>query len=199
MDNVLHTLIHETQPRTFGDAKSTIDKALATASHAISTKISQLNWHFARALAFHRDMSLDIPLLVDLAQIRDKHQIAVDQNLRRTNAKWSSCDYQPGQSILKKRHEWKKGEGWDGPYPIKEVHINSNITVEFREGITERLKIIRIKSYRISIYKSILKTEEKSVVTENSSTIIYLILSYLFSVLNFNVTFYVILNDLNQQ
>ena len=95
-------------------------------------------------------MLLDIPLLVDLAQIRDKRQIAVDENLRQTNAKRSSYDYQPGQSILKKRHEWTKlGERWDGPYPIQKVHVNGNVTVELREGVTERLNIRRIKPYRI--------------------------------------------------
>ena len=64
--NVLRTLIHETQPRTLGDAKLTIDKALATASHTIRTNISQVTGHSPGALAFHRDMLLDIPLLVDL-------------------------------------------------------------------------------------------------------------------------------------
>ena len=153
--NVLRTLIHEAPPRTLGDAKLTIDKALATASHAIRTNISQVTGHSPGALAFHRDMLLDIPLLVDLAQIRDKRQIAVDENLRRTTAKRSSYDYQPGQSILKKRHEWTKlGERWDGPYPIQKVHVNGNVTVELREGVTERLNIRRIKPYRIPTNQS---------------------------------------------
>ena len=34
--------------------------------------------------------------------------------------KRSSYDYQPGQKILKKKHEWTKlGERWDGPFEIK--------------------------------------------------------------------------------
>ena len=44
----------------------------------------------------------------------------VDENLRRINAKRSSYDYQPGQKILKKKHEWTKlGERWDGPFEIE--------------------------------------------------------------------------------
>ena len=40
--NILQTLIHTEPPRTLADAKILIDSALATASHAIRTNISQL-------------------------------------------------------------------------------------------------------------------------------------------------------------
>ena len=44
----------------------------------------------------------------------------VDKNLRRINAKRSSYDYQPGQKLLKKKHEWTKlGERWDEPFEFK--------------------------------------------------------------------------------
>ena len=107
---------------TLADAKISIDSALATASHAIRINISQVIGCSSGALAFHRDMLLDVPLVIDLLQIRDKRQIMVDKNLRRINAKRSSY-YQPGQKILKRKHEWTKlGERWDGPFGIKKVH-----------------------------------------------------------------------------
>ena len=94
-------------------------------------------------------MLLDIPLIIDLQQIRNKRQISVDENLRRVNAKRSSYDYQPGQKILKKKHEYTKiGERWDGPFEISKVHVNGNVTVNLREGVTERLNIRRIKPYK---------------------------------------------------
>ena len=55
-----------------------------------------------------------------LKQSRDKRQLTVDENLRRINAKRSSCNYQPGQKILKKKYEWTKiGERWDGSFEIE--------------------------------------------------------------------------------
>ena len=100
--NILRTLIHTEPPGTLADAKVLIDGALATASHAVRTNVSQATGYSPGALACHRDMLLDVHLVIDLLQIRDKRQIMVDENLRRVNAKRSSYDYQPGQKILKR-------------------------------------------------------------------------------------------------
>ena len=145
---MIKILIRENPPRTLKDAKDLVDEALATCSHGIRANVSTATGYSPGALAFHRDMLLDVPLVIDLLAIRDKRQIKVDENLRRVNAKRSSFDYQPGQKVLKKRHEWTKlGERWDGPYTIKSVHVNGNITIELKEGITERLNIRRVKPY----------------------------------------------------
>ena len=84
--NVLRTLIHTEPPGTLADAKTLIDSALATASHAVRTNISQATGYSPGALAFHRDMLVDVPLVIDLLQIRDKRRIMVDENLLRINA-----------------------------------------------------------------------------------------------------------------
>ena len=85
--NVLRTLIHSEPPRTLGDAKTMIDSALATTSHALRTNVSQVTGYSPGALAFHRDMLLDrcTPLVINLLQVRDKRQITVDEHLRRIN------------------------------------------------------------------------------------------------------------------
>ena len=60
----------------------------------------------------------------------------------------SEYEYQQGQTVLKKRHEWTKlGELWDGPYSIQRVHVNGNVTIQLREGVTERINIRRVKPY----------------------------------------------------
>ena len=160
--NVLRTLVHTEPPRTLGDAKAMVDNALATASHAVRTNISQVTGYSPGALAFHRDMLLDVPLIADLMAIRDKRQLSVDVNLRRVNAKRSSYDYQQGQTVLKKRHEWTKlGERWDGPYPIQRVHVNGNVTIQLCEGVTERINIRRVKPYHLpTIEPSNIPTDE---------------------------------------
>ena len=80
---------------------------MATTSHALRTNVSQVTGYSPGALAFHREMLLDIPLVVDLLQIK-KTRKNVDENLRRVNAKRSSCDYQPGQKILKRNMNTQK-------------------------------------------------------------------------------------------
>ena len=64
------------------------------------------------------------------------------------NAKCSSYNYRIADNVLKKYHELSKlGERWDGPYPITRVHLNGNVTVQLRAGVTERLNIRRVKPY----------------------------------------------------
>ena len=67
--NVLRTLIHSAPPRTLNGAKIVIDSVLATTSHAFRFNVSQVTGYSLGALAFHRDMLLDIPLKIDLLQI----------------------------------------------------------------------------------------------------------------------------------
>jgi hypothetical protein len=75
--------------------------------------------------------------------------LRVDNDLRRANSKRTSHDYKVGDKVLKKRHEWSKlGEKWDGPYVIKQAHVNGNVTVQLCTGVTERLNIRRIKPYQ---------------------------------------------------
>ena len=121
--SILRELILREKPCTLADARVLVDSALATASHAVRTNVSQTTGYSPGALAFHRDMLLDVPIVADLLAIRERRQLSVDANLRRANAKRSSYDYQPGQEVLKKRHEYTKlGERWDGPYAIQRVH-----------------------------------------------------------------------------
>ena len=146
--DVLKTRIQSHPPRTLGDARALVDEALATASHAIRANVSQATGYSPGALAFHRDMFLDVPLVADLMAIRERRQLAVDTNLRRVNAKRTSYDYAIGQKVLKKRHEWSKlGEKWDGPFSIERVHVNGNVTIAIRDGVTERINIRRVKPY----------------------------------------------------
>ena len=86
------------------------------------TNVNQATGYAPGALAFHRDMLLNIPLVVDLLDVRAKRQLRVDRDLLRANARRSTFDYKQGEQVLKKRHDRTKlGERWDGPYPIERV------------------------------------------------------------------------------
>ena len=146
--NHIRTKIHSEPPRTLAEAEALVDAELAAASHAVRTNISQVTGYSPGALAFHRDMFLNVPLVVDLLKVRERRQLSVDANLERVNAKRSSYDYRVGDTVLKKRHEWSKlGERWDGPFTISRVHVNGNVTISLRDGVTERLNIRRVKPY----------------------------------------------------
>ena len=85
-------------------------------SHLVPCNVSQATGYSPGALAFHRDMFLDVPIDVDVFAIRESQQLSVGESLPRANNKRYAYDYKAGEQVLKKRHEWSKlGERWDGP------------------------------------------------------------------------------------
>jgi len=104
------------------------------------------------SLVFNRDMFLNIPLIADWHAITTKREHLVNENLRRANKKRRRFDYTINQQILKKLHEpTKLGNRTTGPYSIKQVHANGTITIELREGVTERINIRRVIPYRANL------------------------------------------------
>ena len=150
VENVLRTLLHSNPPRlNMAQAKDIVDAALATAMHAMRTTVATTLGSAPGSLAFSRDMFLNVPLVADwqaIARAREQH---VNENLRRANRKRRQYDYAPGQQVLKKVHQpTKLGERTTGPYLIQQVHVNGNLTIELRPGVTERINIRRILPYR---------------------------------------------------
>jgi hypothetical protein len=126
-------------------ARGIIDDALATAMHAMQTTIASTLGSTPGALAFAIDMFLNVPLIADwqaIARTCEHHF-----NIRRANRKQRQFDYAPGQQALKKVHgPTKLGVRTEGPYTI-ERHVNGNLTILLREGITERINIRRVLQY----------------------------------------------------
>ena len=146
--NTLTCLVQTHKPRTLADAKNYVDSALATCMYTLRANVSRATGNSPRALAFYRDMIMNIPLQADLCAIRARRQLQVDDNIMRANARQYDFDYQPGQKVLKKRHTFRKiGECWNGPYKVLCTYVNGNLTIEFMPGVTERLNIRRFKPY----------------------------------------------------
>ena len=62
----------------------------------------------------------------------------VNKHLQCVNKKLCQFDCTPRQKVLKKVHEpTKLGVRMEGPYTIKPVHVNGNLTILLHEGITE--------------------------------------------------------------
>ncbi len=90
-------------------------------------------------------MFLKVPLIADWQAIAGTREHHVNENLRRANREQRQHDCAPGQQVLKKVHNpTKLGVKIEGPYTIERVHINGNLTILLREGITERINIHQV-------------------------------------------------------
>ena len=146
--NVLRTLVHKNLPQGTRQAKDAVDEALAIAQHALRCAVHTTLGSSPGALVFNRDMFLNIPLMADWQLLTKRREHLVNENLRRANLKRRRFDYKVNQKILKKLHQpTKLGEWYEGPYKIVQVHVNGNVTVQLRRGVTERLNIRRIIPY----------------------------------------------------
>ena len=147
--NILRTELYSNPPKNMTDAKNIIDSALATAMHAMRTTVATTIGSTPGALAFSRDMFLNVPLIADWQAISRRREHHVNENLRRANAKRRQYDYVAGQLVLKKVHKpTKLGVRTEGPYKVQRVHVNGTLTIELRPGLTERINIRRLIPYR---------------------------------------------------
>ncbi len=129
-------------------ARDIIDNALATVMHAMGTTITTALGSTPGALAFARDIFLNMPLIADWQAIARTREHHVNENLRHANRKQHQFDYAPGQQVLKKVHNpTKLGVRMEGPYTIERVHVNGNLTIFLREGITECINTCRVLPY----------------------------------------------------
>ncbi|KAG7345365.1 integrase core domain containing protein [Nitzschia inconspicua] len=152
---ILRVITPEENPRSFEDGKRVIRRCLATAMHArpcaSSGAIGDLS---PGALAFHRDMLLDIPMQTDITVLTTNRQGMIDRNLLRANAKRIKHDYAVDEKVLKQVSlglSNKLKPSYTGPYRITTVLTNGTVTIELKPHIYERINIRRIKPYRAPI------------------------------------------------
>jgi hypothetical protein len=142
VENVLRTLIHGNPPKTMTKAKDIVDEALAIAMHAMRTRVATTLGSTPGSLAFARDMFLNVPLVADWQMIARKREHHVNENLRCANQKRRQYDYAAGEQVLKKVHNpTSLGVRTNGPYTIEQVHVNATLTIQLRQGVTERINI----------------------------------------------------------
>ena len=140
--NILRTLLHSNPPKNLTQAKDVMDDALATAMHAMRSTVATTIGSTPGALAFSRDMFLNVPLVADWQTIAQRREHHVNENLRRSNARRRRHDYRQGQQVLKQVYKpTKLGVRTSGPFTIKHVHVNGTITIILRPGVTERINI----------------------------------------------------------
>ncbi len=78
---MLRTLMHTNPPSNMTQARDIIDDALVTAMHAMQTTIATTLGSTPDALAFARDMFLNVPLIADWQAIARASEHHVNENL----------------------------------------------------------------------------------------------------------------------
>ena len=73
-----------------------MDDALSTSMHVMRCAMRKALNNTPGAVAFRRDMLIDIPVLVNLEMIRQQRQAAIDINLLRQNVKQYDYNYAVG-------------------------------------------------------------------------------------------------------
>ena len=147
--NVLRTLLHGEPPQNITSAKEYIDEALSIAMHAMRAGIHSTLGSSPGSLTFNRDMFLNIPLIADWHAITQRREHLINENLIRENQKRRGYDYVPQQRELKKKWKPRKlGERTSGPYRVLQTHVNGTLTIELRQGVSERINIRRVIAYR---------------------------------------------------
>ena len=147
--NSLRVLATMNHPFNIAHAEQLVDTAIANAVYAHRCTYHGTINTTPGALAFHRDMILDLPLQADLQLIQQRRQQLIDTELVKANRKRFAYDYQPNDEVLKLRYKPGKLESrTDGPYRVLRVHTNGTLTIRISPYITERISIRRVKPYR---------------------------------------------------
>ena len=147
--NILHILLHKNLQLNIIHARDVIDQALLQVMHATRTTVMTTLGSTPGLLVFSRNMFLNIPLIANWHTISKHCEQRINDNLRRANKRRRLYDYYPSQNILKKVHNpTKLGVRTSGPYPIERVHVNGNLTIKLRPGVTKRINIRQLIPYR---------------------------------------------------
>ena len=148
--NILRTLIHGHPITNLTRAEDVVDNALATTMHALRAAVSRaLDFNSPGAIAFRRDMYLNLPLEADLQALQQRRQLLIDENLRRKNSKRRPFDFQPGQQVLiiEKGTDRKLNPKHTGPFTIQRIFTNGTVAIARTPHVLERLNIDRLRPY----------------------------------------------------
>ena len=147
--NVLRPLLRMHPPQNIDEASLIIDTALQAASYSARTAIHTTMKTTPGAVAFHRDMLLNIPLAADLYLLQHNRALLIDKQLIHANRSRISHDYRQGEEVLILAYKPDKLDARaTGPFRIDQIHTNGTVTIRRNAHVTERINIRRLKPYR---------------------------------------------------
>lgn len=148
VSNHIRTKIHSQPPHTLTEAEAPADAELAAASHAVRTNISQVTGYLPGALAFHRDMFLNVPLVINLLKVQQRRQLSVDSNLESVNVQ-NAPRMTIALATLSLRNNMN-GRSWVNVGTVLSpslLFMSTEMLLSLRDGVSERLNIRRVKPY----------------------------------------------------
>ena len=119
--------------------------------YALRTGVHSVLNEAPGTIAFHRDMTLNIPFIVDLNNMQMRRQCMVDKYNVRENTKRIDYNYEVGDMVLIRKDTYKMlskmDERFIGSYPILKIHVNGTVIIRKRRNVIERINIRRIKPF----------------------------------------------------
>jgi hypothetical protein len=144
--NILRTTLTLNPPQNEQQGIQLVEDALATTVYDTQCSVSRSLGTLPGNLVYHFDMFVDLPLVADFIQIRDRRQQLIDEKLQRQNAKRRKYRYAAiGQEVLIKSVDPTKMEPKaHGPYVIQQVYTNGTMDVARNANVVERLNIRKL-------------------------------------------------------
>eukprot|EP00957_Ditylum_brightwellii_P113216 8633526-Ditylum_brightwellii.AAC.1 len=143
--NVLRTYLYSNPPKNITQVRGIIDQALATAMHDMQTTVETMLGSTPGALAFSRDIFLNIPLIAYWKAITACCKQHANDILYCANKKQCQYYYALGQKVLKKvRDPTKLGVRTSGPYIIEHACVSGTLSIELHPGVTKHINIRRV-------------------------------------------------------
>ena len=149
MGDMLRVMLHTSPPTTLDDTNRMVDNALASCQHACRVAVNHAMQTSPGALAFNRDMIMNIPLIASLEAIQGRRQQLINENLIRANAKRISYNYQVGDRVMMVEYDPTKLQAkTHGPYQIARVFTNGTVSIRLSPAVQETVNIRKIYPYR---------------------------------------------------
>jgi hypothetical protein len=146
--NSLRVLRHFNPPAGAQTPEALLDTALANAMYATRASYSATLMTTPGAMAFHRDMVMNVPFMADLQLIQQHRQHLIDERLLIGNRMRFLHDYQPNQLVLQLVYEPDKlAPRATGPFRIHSVHTNGTLTIQKTPKTRERISIRNVKPF----------------------------------------------------
>ncbi len=139
MVTVLKTLLLSRPPQTPQDVLHLVDDGLATTMYSMRSTISTVLMASPGALAFSRDMLLNVPLIADWQTITRNREALVNDALLKNNQRRINYDHYIGQQVLKYDNtiKGKLTVKTSGPFEIVRIHVNGTVTIQLWAGVTK--------------------------------------------------------------
>ena len=146
---VLRLVVASKNPKSTHEGEAVMQECYATVMHACRCATQSTIGNLSPgAIAFGRDMFLDIPIIADILTLQKHRQGLVDKHLLRANAQRIPHDYKVGDLVYKKNHlgfSDKLKPTHSGPFRIAPVHTNGTVTLQYSPMSFERINIRRIR------------------------------------------------------